>query len=177
MFLGIDLPDAVDDELARMCHGLPGARWEPRDNLHLTVTFLGEVDGGERRALLSVLAGLQSPGFSLALAGVGVFPPRGAPRVLWVGVDDPEPLRALKARVDRRLEPVGLDLERRKYAPHVPLARLNAAPRGRVAGYLGQHALYRSPTVEVQELRLYSSVLSRAGAKYRVEAAFPLSGA
>ncbi len=177
LFIGLDLPELVDQQLEMMHGGLPGARWEGRDKLHLTVTFIGDVDGGLARGVVDALAELRAPAFELELAGVGVFPPRGKPRVLWVGVREAEPVRELKRRVDRLLTPLGIELERRKYTPHVTLARLKRTPARRVAEYIQAHALYSCLPFRVDAVRLYSSVLSRSGSKYRVEAAFPLTGA
>ncbi|MCA9713274.1 MAG: RNA 2',3'-cyclic phosphodiesterase [Myxococcales bacterium] len=174
LFIGLDLPDLVDQQLELLHGGLPGARWEGRDKLHLTLTFLGDTDGGLARAITDALGELEAPAFELELAGVGVFPPRGQPRVIWVGVRHPEPVRELKRRVDRLLTPLGIEPERRKFAPHVTLARLKRTPERRVAEFVQAHALYACLPFRVDAVRLYSSVLSRHGSKYRVEAAFPL---
>lgn len=174
LFVGIDLPDTLDQRLELMSGGIPGARWEAGDKLHLTLRFLGDADGGVMRAAVDTLSEIEHDRFALELAGVGVFPPRGKPRILWVGVADSSALRALKRKVDRALADLDVEPEKRKFSAHVTLARLRNAPVQRVADFIAHNALFRAEPFEVEAFRLYSSVLSPSGSKYRVEAAFPL---
>ncbi|MEX1363743.1 MAG: RNA 2',3'-cyclic phosphodiesterase [Nannocystaceae bacterium] len=174
LFVGIDLPDPVDDHLALVAGGIPGARWLDREQLHLTLRFIGEVDGGTKRRLEDALDTVRHPAFQCGLAGVGFFPPSGKPHTLWAGVSDPQPLRELAARVERALVRAGLPPERRKYHPHVTLARLRSSPQPRVLQFLQHHALLQTATFEVDTFLLYSSVLTPGGAKYRIEHGFGL---
>ncbi len=174
LFLGLDLPDVVDEHLALVCGGVPGARWEPRENLHLTLRFLGELEGESQRRALEALASVRAEPFALELAGVGVFPPRGEPRVLWAGVADPGPVTELARRIERALQRAGLPPEPRKFAAHVTLARLREAPLERVAAFVAHHGLLRTASFEVTSFLLYSSVLGHAGAHYRIERSYPL---
>jgi len=176
VFLGLDLPDVIDMQLALLAGGLPGARWEPPEKLHLTLRFLDELDGGEVRRLIACMNKLRSPSFALALLGVGVFPPRKTPRSIWAGVNPQDPVHRLKQDVDRQIASLGLELDTRKFAPHVTLARLKKTPDHLVAGFLAHHAMLRSPAFQIDAVTLYSSVLGPKGSKYRKEAVFPLVG-
>ncbi|MBK8262971.1 MAG: RNA 2',3'-cyclic phosphodiesterase [Nannocystis sp.] len=175
LFIGLDLPDEVDAHLELISGGVPGARWQGRDRLHLTLRFLDECDGGLARALVDALARVHMPGFPLVLRGVGVFPPRGEPTSLWIGVDDPKPLHELRRRIDRALDRLPVPADPRKFAPHVTIARLKAAPIPAVVDFMGAHALLRSAEFAVERFFLYSSIQSPKGAKYRIEAGFPLA--
>src|SRR4051794_36719961 len=65
------------------------ARWIPEDNLHVTLTFLGEVADARLAAIAAALdAPLVTPRFVAVVAGAGVFPPSGAPRIVWLGIDE-----------------------------------------------------------------------------------------
>lgn len=175
LFVGIDLPPEVDDHLELMSHGLFGARWEGRDKFHLTLRFLGEVDGRVHRAAIDALQELDSPRFTLQLKGVGVFPPRGLPGSVWAGVAEAGPVTLLKQRVDaclRRVE--GIEPDPRKFAPHVTIARVGDCTVEEVMQYLGAHALFRSSAFPVERVLLYSSVRTPKGSSYRIEAGFPL---
>ena len=174
LFLGIDLPDAIDFDIQLMAGGIPGARWQTAEQLHLTLHFLGDVDGGDLRRLEAALERLEAPSFIMQLRGAGVFPVRGPARSLWVGVDEPDPVRLVHDRSARIIDDQGLDREHRKFIPHVTVARLKNPDNRRLGEWVAGHALYASPTFEVSEVRLYSSVLSQAGAKYRTEAVYPL---
>ncbi|MCA9656625.1 MAG: RNA 2',3'-cyclic phosphodiesterase [Myxococcales bacterium] len=176
LFVGIDLPAVVDDHLALVAGGIPGARWLEAEQLHVTLRFIGEVDGGTKRQLEDALGSVSHPPFELGVVGVGTFPPRGKARTLWAGLEPSEPLRALAAKVEHAVVSAGLPPEPRKFAPHVTLARLRDSPQAKVIAFLQHHALLRTTTFEVDELLLYSSVLSPRGAKYRVEHGFKLRG-
>jgi len=174
LFVGIDLPSAIDDHLAFVGGGIPGARWLDTDQLHITLRFIGEVDGGMQRRIEAALERVEHPVFSLSVAGVGAFPPRGEPRTLWAGVDDTAPLQALHERIERTLVRLGLDPEARNYTPHISLARLRRSPSRKVAEFMQHHALLRTASFEVDSFSLYSSVLSPRGSKYRIERDFGL---
>jgi len=79
LFFGLDLPPEVDSHLELMSSGVPGARWEGRDKFHLTLRYIGEVDGRVHREIVDAVTGLSSPPFEMTLKGIGIFPPRGAP--------------------------------------------------------------------------------------------------
>ncbi len=174
LFLGLSLPESVAEGLVRMGGGIPGARWETEDKLHLTLRFLGEMDHGHMRRVQEALGTLAAPTFEVTLRGVGHFPPRGQPRSIWIGVEDNPRLLALKRRVDRIVDRLGVAPDRRKFVPHVTLARLRNSPRPRVADFEAHHGLVHVPPFRADCVRLFSSVRSSVGSKYRVEAAFPL---
>ncbi|MFP7754973.1 RNA 2',3'-cyclic phosphodiesterase [Thermodesulfobacteriota bacterium B35] len=169
LFVAIDLPATVRDRLVSMSCGLPGARWVRREQLHLTLRFIGEVDGLLFQAVRDALARVEVHSFTMELNGVGFFPPRKKPRVVWVGIRDNEDLLRLRNRIESGLVRVGLAPEKRKFSPHITLARLNRTPPSRVGHYLQEHSLFTSPAFRVDRFRLYSSVLGRNGATHCVE--------
>ncbi|MBA3545036.1 MAG: RNA 2',3'-cyclic phosphodiesterase [Nannocystis sp.] len=174
LFLGLDLPPEVDLHLELMSTGVPGARWEGRDKFHLTLLYLGEVDGRVQRGVIDALTGLRFAPFEMTLKGVGFFPPRGDPTSLWAGVADPGPVIALRQRIDARLRTVDVTPDARKFIPHVTLARTADSPVAAIVAYISDHVLFRSETFRVEELFLYSSVRTSKGSHYRREAGFPL---
>lgn len=175
LFLGLDLPPAVDDHLEMMCYGIPDARWEGNERFHLTLRYFGEVDGRVHREIIDALQGLDTPAFTMTLKGAGVFPPRGLPLSVWAGVADPGPVSLLRQRIDACLREIsGLEPDRRKFAPHVTIARVGDSPVEAVMAYLAEHALFRSESFLVDRVILFSSVSSPKRSSYRIEAAFPL---
>ncbi len=174
LFVGIELPPLVRDRVALLAGGIPGARWEPAEKLHLTLRFLGEIEGSTLRAVIDALDGVRAAPFSVTLQGMGHFPPRGEPHSVWVGVEDPTDLIDLHRRIDRALVRVGLEPDRRKFAPHVTLARLRASPSRKVAEFLTHHALFRADPFDVEAFALFSSVRGPNGSKYTVERTFDL---
>lgn len=178
LFVGIDLPPGIDDHLEMMCYGLPGARWEGSEKFHLTLRFIGEVDGRVHREIIDALQALDYPSFMLGLKGMGMFPPRGLPLSVWAGIADPEPVVALKHKVDACLRGVhGVPPDPRKFTPHVTIARVGDCEVEDVMVYLAEHALVRTELFPVERVLLYSSVRTSRGSSYRIEAGFPLRAA
>lgn len=174
LFVGIDLPPLIDQHLDIIKGGIPGARWLSPEQFHITLRFIGEVDGGSKRAIEDALDTVRQAPFSLAVAGVGHFPPSGTPRSIWAGLDNPAPLRELAAKVEHAVVGTGQPPERRNFAPHVTLARLRNPPANKVVQFMQHNALLRTASFEVDAFWLYSSVLSQSGAKYRREHSYPL---
>ncbi len=175
LFVAIDLPEKVKEQVVGLCCGLPGARWVNPEQLHLTLRFIGEVDGGMFRDIRETLDGVQSDPFTLQLDGVGFFPPRGKPRVVWVGLRQSVDLSQLRNRIESRLVALGLEPETRKFAPHITLARLKNTPASKVGRFLETHNLFLSTPFAIDEFFLYSSRLGRNGAIHRIEAGYPLA--
>lgn len=174
LFVAIDLPASAQEQLALLCCGLPGARWVVPEQMHLTLRFIGEVEGGLFQDILDGLADIRAERFLLQLAGVGFFPPRGKPRIVWVGLQDKNPLLKLHNRLETRLVGLGLQPEGRRFSPHITLARLKNTPTSRIVRFLEAHSLFYTSPFPVDNFHLYSSILSRKGASHRIEASYPL---
>jgi 2'-5' RNA ligase len=173
LFIALDMPEEVASALDRLCTGLPAARWTDPSSFHLTVRFIGEVDHATFYDIGEALASISLPPFELALKGLGTFPPRGAPHTLWVGVDDPEKLQPLKRKVDRVLDETGIEREKRKFAPHVTLARFREPPLpDRFGSWVARRSLFRTQPFPVSSFNLYSSMLRPEGAEHYLEASY-----
>ena len=174
LFVSVELPDDVKATLARLVGDVPGARWLEPDELHLTVRFIGEVDGVLFDDVLTALEEVQVAPFTLALRGVGHFPPRGEPRILWAGLERSPELTALHNKVESALVRAGVEPEPRKFLPHVTLARLRGTPVRAVGSFIALNGLYRSQPFAVHDFQLFSSNLSGKRAVHRQEAVYPL---
>lgn len=173
LFIALALPDTVAEGLLLIGGGIPGARWTTREQLHLTLRFIGEVDGRDAAAIDDGLASIHTPRFRLELKGVGEFGGRN-PRALWAGLRDSAAVLHLQRKIESALQRIGRAAAPRKFAAHITLARLKAAPRERVIAFLAAHALYASPPFEVNDFILYSSTLTPNGSLYRPERTYPL---
>ena len=174
LFIAIDLPDVVKKNLETMFFGIPGARWVPPDQIHLTVRFIGEVDGAMFLDIKNVLEKIRISPFELQIKGVEHFPPRGKPRVIWVGLGKSEPLQAMRRKIDTSLLKIGLEPEGRKYSPHITMARLKNSPLQKVADFLAGNGLFRQEPFQVKNFLLYSSTLTPKGAIHNVERIYSL---
>jgi 2'-5' RNA ligase len=169
LFIAVDLPETIRENLTSMSFGIPGAKWVAPEQMHLTVRFIGEVDGALFHDIKDILDGISYAPFALQLKGVGFFPPRGAPRVLWVGLEKSDPLQVLKKKIDLALFRVGVEPDNRKFSPHITLARLKNSPVQKIANFLSGNGLFSQEPFQVEDFKLYSSILSPKGAYHKVE--------
>ncbi len=174
LFVAIDLPTPIRSRLVGLCGGMRGAKWMPADQIHLTLRFIGEVDNGRLSDIAEALTEVGVAPFSISLSGVGHFPPRGKPKVLWAGVADGAAVTRLHHKIEVRLQRLGLPPDARKFAPHVTLARLKGAPVVGVGDFLARNCLFVSDGFTVSEFHLYSSHLGSAGAVHRIETSYAL---
>ena len=174
LFVAVDLPEKIKKSLESMAFGIPGAKWIDPQQIHLTVRFIGEVDGTTFLDIKTALEQVSLKPIPLALKGVGHFPSRGKPKVLWVGIEPSTPLQSLKSRIDRILAGVGLEPEGRKFSPHITLARLKNSPIHKVANFLAGNGLFSQEPFEIKDFKLYSSILTPKGAIHKVERTYPL---
>lgn len=174
LFIAIPLPERLTDRLAQMAGGLENARWVDPDNMHLTLRFLGELDGREAADADTELGGVRVPAFDMELAGINTFGNGKKVNALWVGVEAPEPLTRLHTKVEQAVQRAGVEPEGRKFRPHVTLARFKGPPGPKLGNFLHEHALFRSGPVHVDRFVMYSSKLTPKGPIYREEAVYPL---
>ncbi len=175
LFAAILLPEDVRFRLARLASGLPGARWVPEENYHLTLRFIGEVDNAAAETLADALSTVGGEGFDIEIASLGSF--GGArPRAVWAGVAEAASLAMLRRRVETALSRAGLPPEGRKYTPHVTLARTAGARPAAIAAWLGSHGAFRIPPFAVEGFSLMSSRLGGAAPVYREEVRYPFGG-
>lgn len=177
LFVAIDLPEAVQDHLARIQGDLGMGRLVPVENLHVTLAFLNDQDTPTATALHQSLTGIQLPGFDLRISGVDVFD-RRAPKLLFAGVEKTAPLVALRDKVRAAAQAVEIDLRRERFRPHVTLARFRRSmpeqDLDRVGLFLEAHGDPTIPAFPVKGFALYRSILHEDGAIYDRLAGYPL---
>jgi len=174
LFVAIDFPPWVIQELTVLCFGLRGARWFSEDQMHLTIRFIGEVEGGVLRDAVAALRSVAAEPLELELEGVGVFPSKRAPEVLWVGVKKSDALLQFRRKVDSALAQAGIPRESRKLSPHVTIARLKSTPVDHVARFVAGNNLFKTQPFTAERFCLYSSFLASQGAIHTVEAEYEL---
>ena len=174
IFVAIELPTAVKSGLERLCAGLPGARWLCTDQYHLTLRFIGDVDGIGFKDVSAALDSIDRDGFTLSLTGLGYFGKGHKAHTLWVGIQAEPALFKLQERIEAILTTIGLDPERRKYTPHVTIARLKGVNSKRLAEYLAANEAFSSGPIAIASFALFTSFLRHNGAIYTLESSFPL---
>ena len=174
LFVALELPDEIRDGLAGLRGGLPGARWLPPANYHLTLRFIGEVPPIAAEEADEALASIRAKPFALSLAGLGTFEKNGRVSALWVGVEKTDSLVFLQAKVETALQRIGLEPERKRFAPHVTLARTDRAAPDKAIAFVQAHNLFRAAPVPVDGFTLYSSRLGKEQAVYEREVEYGL---
>ncbi len=174
LFIAVPLPEKIRSSLHAMGRSLPGARPVPPEQIHITLRFIGEVEGSIFRDIKENLSTILAPAFSLVIQGVGHFPPRGKPRVIWAGLHPTDNLRILKRKIDSNLQQCGIAVEKRKFSPHVSLARLKTCPIKRVTEFLAGNSFLTSEELQITSFNLYSSKLVQKGAIHTLEQNYPL---
>lgn len=177
LFVAVELPADVRARLAGLCGGVPGAKWVPSENLHLTLRFIGEVAAPDVADVMAALSQVRGAPMEITLAEVGHYGPAARARVLWVGVERNPALVQLHDRIESSLVRLGIEPEKRKFSPHITLARLKRAPARRLRDFVEARNLFRAGPIPVDRFALFSSLLGGENSVHRVEAEFPLRGA
>lgn len=175
VFYAIELPAEVRaraaELIARLRLAVPEVRasWERVEKLHLTLKFIGEIARERVEALKGAAnrAALDSRSFPLALSGAGAFPPRGIPRVLWLGIEDfAGALISLHSRLEEECAAAGFAREERPFHPHLTLARIRAPQGARKLAERHQQTAFARIEFPVEDLVLLQSELGPGGSRY-----------
>jgi 2'-5' RNA ligase len=175
-----ELKARVGEYSARLRAAFPAARasWERPEKLHLTIKFLGELEPS-RVAELSEAAGRAATGlgeFPITIEGTGAFPPRGAPRVLWLGVGDSSgKLAELQRRLEAECAAAGFPRETRSFSPHLTIARLREPRGAQDLTTAHRHERFDALSFTARELKIVRSVLGPAGSRYTTVSSHPFS--
>ena len=140
-------------------------------SVHLTLKFLGDMDPDQVPLVSTALEDRihRFDPFVLSIRGLGVFPNLSRPRIAWAGIMPDDRLHTLHEKVESAMREIGFEAERRKFSPHITLARIKSI---RNADFLGELLKrmrdFEVGTIPVRSLRLYQSILKPEGALYKV---------
>ena len=174
LFVGLELEWPLRERLRLLAGGVPGARWVPAENYHLTLRFIGEVPAHRAEEIDLALAALRGRAFALSFAGVGTFAKAGRELSLWVRAERNPALEHLQTKIETALQRIGLPPERRRFTPHVTLARLDNVPEAKLAAFVQANNLFRAGPVQIGHFTLFSSRLGKEASAYTAEVEYPL---
>ena len=174
LFTGIEIPDTAREALATSRGGLPGARWIDAENYHLTLRFIGDIDGRTAAEIAGLLSRIRRHGFALTIDGLSSFGTR-RPHSIIATIAPSRDLTELQAEQERMMQRLGLSPDPRKFTPHITLARIKGVGSAAVARYLAEHGAPPAPPIKVDRFVLYSARESVGGGPYVVEEAYPLA--
>ncbi|OAF00849.1 2'-5' RNA ligase [Bradyrhizobium centrolobii] len=173
LFTGLEIPAEVGQTLSNLRGGLPGARWIDPENYHVTLRFIGDIDGASANEIASMLFRVNRKPFEVKVRGLTSFGGR-KPRAVVAAIEPSKPLIELQAELERMMQRIGLDPEGRKFIPHVTLARLHDASDQDVADYLSLRGYFPSKVFTAERFVLFSSRASTGGGPYVVEDSYDL---
>jgi len=157
LFTALDLPPPHRSALATLRSAIPGTLWVPPENYHLTLRFIGEITDRHRADEIDLaLSRISCAALNLTLTGTGLFPGPRSDR-LWVGIERNDALLHLQAKIDSALRRIGLPAEKRRFQPHVTIAHIEPGADERVAAWMQNHNLFRSPTEQIDHFTLFQS--------------------
>jgi 2'-5' RNA ligase len=183
LFVALEIPAAVRDNLAALIKELrelstkvvdKRPRWVRRENLHVTLKFIGEVSPAKLEGIRGALSAIrtESP-VEITFRGLGFFPNEQHPRVLWAGLDVSANLSPLAADIDGALETQGIPCERRAFTPHLTLARIE--PPGlheKLRAAIQKNGERAFGSFQAREFHLIESKLKPSGAEYTTLASY-----
>ena len=173
LFVAIRPPQDVRDLLIDAMDDSPALRWVGDELLHLTLRFIGEVERPVANDIAAALDRVRSSNFQIRISGAGKFEKRSG-GALWAGIEPKTPVVRLAAKVERKLQQVGLEPEHRAFSPHITLARWNRRNSEAVETFLRRNSDLHSDPFDVDRFVLFESKLSRHGPHYEEIAAFAL---
>jgi RNA 2',3'-cyclic 3'-phosphodiesterase len=173
LFAGLEIPSHVAGMLSTLRGGLPGARWMEPSDYHITLRFIGDIGNRAASDIDSLLMDVSRSAIPLKIAGLGSFG-GDKPHSVYAAVEQSRELSELQGEVDRLIRACGVETDKRRFLPHVTLARLKAASSLDVADYLSVRGWFPPQTFVADRFALFSSRVSTGGGPYIVEATYPL---
>ena len=176
LFAALPIPFQIAERVKPLMKGVPGAKWRPLENLHITLAFFGELDGAKAEDLDHELAEIRSAPFELRLKGAGRFG-RCQPSAVWLGVEGGQAIETLARRCARAGHRANVKMDKRAYVPHLTLAYIPGwTEPARVHDFESRLGLYRSDPFIADRFHLYSSRQRKSGKPnaYEIEAEYPL---
>lgn len=175
LFIAINIPELIKLQIQGMGRSIRNGRPVPADQLHLTLKFIGEVESSMLLDIHEKLEEITFDKFSTKVKGIGIFPLRGAPRVLWAGISPTEMTIRLRNTIENELASINIPKEKQKYSPHITLARLKNSPTQHVHNFLAGNAFLETEEFMVDGFNLYSSQLTKNGAIHTIESTYSLT--
>ncbi len=178
-FIAFDTPPDVRSALAsvrdRLRQSQADVRWEAGEKFHCTLKFLGDTDSEKIPLITSALGKIGGLPFDVRYRGVGHFPEKGPPKVIWAGIENSDGrLRSLHEGIDGAMEQLGFERERRPYQGHITLGRVRS---GRNVGKLlemMETITFESQPVTIRSIEVIKSELNPDGSVYTILKAISL---
>lgn len=186
-FIALEIPTQTHQEISIKTTGLRKdlgthlVRWVSPGNIHLTLKFLGDISSTQIEQVTQALSDLASKHekHKIIISGLGTFPNMRRPRVIWIGIQAPEQLRALYQNLETAIAKLGFPPEKRSFNPHLTIGRvkqhISPTEIERIRNIMSNAKVGLIDTVEVENLHLFKSDLKPSGAVYTKLYSAPLN--
>ncbi len=177
-FLGVEISDSVRNRTWSFIRKarkeqMRGIKFVEKQNLHITLKFLGEVSESRKSKIITALRNFKGEPFSLKISGVGAFPNMEKPRVFWFGVEDTDGgIQKLHSFIDSSLEPLGFQKEP-SFIPHLTFGRVKSPLSVSFMRFIRDNTDEEFGEFTVERFVLFKSTLTRYGPIYDVVEVFP----
>jgi len=176
-FIAIELPEKIKNSLAVLQEKLKSSqadvKWVEKNNIHLTLKFLGEVDENKISEVTTSLnkIALHTPSYQAIISSLGGFPKIDYPRVIWAGIGNgDQETKNIAKLIEENLEKIGFAKEERAFASHITLGRTRSGKNQKKLGELLKKMQVESSIAEnfkVDKITLFKSQLSPKGPTYQ----------
>lgn len=164
LFVAINPPQYIQQALVDLDPRIGGVHWTDGTQTHLTLGFFGDVPEVVDPKLREKLSAIEFHAFFLPIAGIGTFPSKGPPKIVWIGVGAGHPhLFQVHKRVQEAALAVGLEPDLRPWHPHITLARCRDVSGGALRKFIKSNAELEAGMFRVDAFHLYCSKLTPAG--------------
>lgn len=181
LFIAIDIPEPLKKKLTSLQQTIfadTNVKWVEQQNLHLTLKFLGDTPSDRCPDIIQAIqqTGAEFSPFELKLKGVGTFPAKGSPKVVWIGIGaEKSELIALQQKLEQNLAGIGFPPEGRKYSPHLTLGRPRETHKlVKLQTNINQHKDQEVGIWQVSAMKLIQSTLTKSGPIYQTLATITL---
>ncbi len=178
LFIAIEVPDEIRAyavSLAEPLKDSPGSiNWVKKENMHLTLKFLGEVDDDSTGKITEALKEIKFEDFEANTAELGAFPSMDYIRVLWLGIEPHDKINALQQQLEQVLQPLAFKKDN-KFHPHLTLARVKFLKEKQQFTDKIKQIQVEKKQFSVKKIKLIKSILTKQGPIYRTMFEFNLS--
>ncbi|WP_417517333.1 RNA 2',3'-cyclic phosphodiesterase [Marinobacter sp.] len=175
LFFGLEIPAQIKTRLLEVRAEVPGAKWQSVEQMHLTLSFLGDVEEERLTAVCEAARHIPQAPFELSVLGLGCFGQACAPRNLWASVQPVAPVASLHNAIKGQMESLGLTTASRAFRPHITLSRFTRQP-GSVEGLLAEYGETAFGSFQVDQFVVFESKQGSGGSVYTVIKRFPSIG-
>lgn len=180
-FTCIEIPDSIRTRIDRLQTTLKGidaqVSWTRPSNIHLTLKFLGAVEATRIPRVCNAVerAAKNIERFEIEVSGAGCFPSPRSPRVLWIGFSEvPDPLKQLYENIEEELARAGFEREKRKFSPHLTIARLRGPRNGQQLADSLIASGFEAEIIKAHSVVVMRSDLKPTGSVYTPQCVFQL---